>query len=194
MTTIAVIKRVHGADRRPAAATGRRGPEAGEPRPEPAAAGRLGRERDARCSCRRARRRPPGPGGLAVLDNADQGVVLGYHDLSNQGQPMGKVFAGTDLQYGADVGVTLSHETLEILIDPWCNQYAFRRHAPVVQGDRRRGWKRTRIGYLIDGGARVRLHAARVFRQEPHEPVQLPGPRDVADHGGGRAARAGRGT
>src|SRR5262245_48266858 len=37
---------------------------------------------------------------LVILDNSDQAGALGYHDITSQGLPLGKVFAGTDRQYG----------------------------------------------------------------------------------------------
>jgi hypothetical protein len=62
---------------------------------------------------------------LSVLDNSDQAGALGYHDLTPQGMPLGKVFAGTDLQYGMQWTVTASHELLEMLADPDINLTAF---------------------------------------------------------------------
>src|SRR5438093_1549935 len=32
---------------------------------------------------------------LSILDNSDQAGALGYHDVTNEGLPLGKVFAGT---------------------------------------------------------------------------------------------------
>jgi hypothetical protein len=61
---------------------------------------------------------------VAVLDDADQAGALGYHDLTAAGQPLGKVFAKTTLQYGDQVSVVLSHETLEMLADPMINRLA----------------------------------------------------------------------
>lgn len=58
---------------------------------------------------------------IAVLANSDQAGALGYHDLTPAGQPLGKVFAATDRQYGEHLSVTLSHELLEMLGDPWIN-------------------------------------------------------------------------
>ena len=66
--------------------------------------------------------RPPADAWVvAVLDNSDQAGALGYHDLTPAGLPLGKVFAGTDRQYNQKVSVTLSHELLEMLGDPWMN-------------------------------------------------------------------------
>jgi len=56
---------------------------------------------------------------LALMDDSDQAGALGYHDLTNDGLPLGKIFARTDLQYGESVSVTASHELLEMLADPY---------------------------------------------------------------------------
>ena len=56
-----------------------------------------------------------------MTDNPDQAGALGYHEITSQGTPLGKVFAKLDLQSGASWTVTLSHELLEMLADPWIN-------------------------------------------------------------------------
>src|ERR1700686_5201628 len=56
---------------------------------------------------------------ISVTDNPDQAGALGYHELSSRGTPLGKVFAGLDLESGGSWTVTLSHELLEMLADPW---------------------------------------------------------------------------
>jgi hypothetical protein len=71
---------------------------------------------------------PPGAWWLTILDNSDQAGALGYHDLTNQGLPLGKVFAGTDMQYGNSWTVTASHELLEMLGDPDINLAAYVEH------------------------------------------------------------------
>ena len=58
---------------------------------------------------------------IAVLDTADQAGALGYHDVTNEGLPLGKVFAKTTVDDGGKVSVTLSHEVLEMLADPDVN-------------------------------------------------------------------------
>jgi len=63
---------------------------------------------------------------LIILDNSDQAGALGYHDLTPQGLPLGKVFAGTDVQNKMSWSVTASHELLEMLGDPNINLCAFR--------------------------------------------------------------------
>lgn len=55
---------------------------------------------------------------LIVLDDSDQAGALGYHAL-NDGIPRGFVFARTDLQAGLQWTVTISHELLEMLADPY---------------------------------------------------------------------------
>jgi hypothetical protein len=62
---------------------------------------------------------------LIVLDNSDQASALGYHDLTKAGLPLGKVFAGSDKQYGLSWTVTASHELLEMLGDPDINLTVF---------------------------------------------------------------------
>ena len=62
---------------------------------------------------------------LVILDNSDQAGALGYHDLTSEGLPLGKVFAATDKQFGANWTVTASHELLEMLADPDVNLTAF---------------------------------------------------------------------
>lgn len=72
----------------------------------------------------------PGQWQLIILDNSDQAGALGYHDLTDEGLPMGKVFAGTDIQYGSQWTVTASHELLEMLADPDINLTAFIESGP----------------------------------------------------------------
>lgn len=67
----------------------------------------------------------PGAWWLVILDNSDQAGTLGYHDLTKQGLPLGKVFAGSDIKLGYQWTVTASHELLEMLADPDINLTAF---------------------------------------------------------------------
>jgi len=64
---------------------------------------------------------PLGMSWMAVLDTADVAGALGYHDVTNDGLPLGKVFAKTTVDDGGKVSVTLSHEVLEMLVDPDVN-------------------------------------------------------------------------
>lgn len=59
---------------------------------------------------------------LIVLTNtADEAGALGYHETTKSGAPIGKVFVKTTMDDGGLVSVTLSHELLELLLDPWIN-------------------------------------------------------------------------
>jgi hypothetical protein len=60
----------------------------------------------------------PGDWPVYIYDDSDQAGALGYHQ-DIKGVPTGKVFAKTDLHYGLSVSVTLSHEILEMLGDPF---------------------------------------------------------------------------
>ena len=68
---------------------------------------------------------PPGSWWLVILDDSDQANALGYHDLTTEGLPIGKVFAGSDLKAGTSWTVTASHELLEMLADPNINLTVF---------------------------------------------------------------------
>lgn len=72
---------------------------------------------------------PVGTWWLTILDDSDQAGALGYHDLTPDGLPLGKVFAATDLKYGNNWSVTASHELLEMLADPNINLTVFVQNA-----------------------------------------------------------------
>lgn len=73
----------------------------------------------------------PGSWVIAVLDDADQADALGWH-TEEQGELIyGRVFAQPVLDAGGDaltrplsVASVLSHEALEVLVDPSCNLWA----------------------------------------------------------------------
>ncbi len=62
---------------------------------------------------------------LSLLDTSDQASALGYHDLTADGLPLGKVFAQTDKINGQSWTCTASHELLEMLADPDIDLWAF---------------------------------------------------------------------
>jgi hypothetical protein len=68
---------------------------------------------------------PAGSWWLVILDNSDQAGALGYHDLTKEGLPLGKVFAATDIAYKHRWTHTLSHELLEMLADADINLTVF---------------------------------------------------------------------
>jgi hypothetical protein len=67
----------------------------------------------------------PGTWWLVFLDTSDQAGALGYHDLTADGLPLGKVFVQSDLDVGTSWTVTASHELLEMLADPDINLTVF---------------------------------------------------------------------
>lgn len=97
---------------------------------------------------------------LLVVDDPNVPGALGYHDWTPNGQPVGYVFARLDIEDGLSVSVTMSHELIEMLGDPWIN-------CCVQEG--KRFWARElcdpveadQDGYLID----VDVHL------QPIEPV-----------------------
>lgn len=72
---------------------------------------------------------PAGIWELVILDDSDQAGALGYHDLTPDGLPLGKIFAASDLKAGTSWSVTASHELLEMLADPNINLTAFVQNA-----------------------------------------------------------------
>lgn len=62
--------------------------------------------------------------GCAFLPNSDVADALGYHDNTNDGLPMAKIFYETTVNDGEDPAVTGSHEILEMLVDPNINDTA----------------------------------------------------------------------
>lgn len=88
---------------------------------------------------------------IVVLDNADQAGALGYHELTNQGTPLGKIFAKIDLDSGSSWTVTLSHELLEMLADPWINWCAVGRDSKIYALEVCDAVEADNLGYVIDG-------------------------------------------
>lgn len=67
----------------------------------------------------RGRKVPKNAWWLAVMDDSDWAGALGYHDLTNDGYPAGKVFVRDAMKYGEVWTTTASHEILEMLADPY---------------------------------------------------------------------------
>jgi hypothetical protein len=64
---------------------------------------------------------PEGSWWVVFLDDSDQADALAYHDLTNEGLPISKVFVNTILSDKASVSVGASHEICEMAVDPWLN-------------------------------------------------------------------------
>jgi len=129
---------------------------------------------------------PPGDQWWMVyLDHTDQAFALGYHDLTHHGLPMGKVFVETTLSASQTVSRVLSHETAELLVDPWMKRMVQvgNRQYLVEVGD---PLSMDSQGYLI-GGVRVSGIALPGYYYETDNRYDLhgllPGPLPTAIHG-----------
>lgn len=94
---------------------------------------------------------PKGWWQIVVLDNPDQAGALGYHELSSTGTPLGKVFAQFDIRSGFSWTVTLSHELLEMLADPWINWCAIGSDSRVYALEVCDPVEAEEVAYTIDG-------------------------------------------
>ena len=68
---------------------------------------------------------------LVIFDDADQADALGYHSDGPDGFPYGRVFVKPTMDAGAkvltgpgSVASVLSHEVIELFLDPECNRWA----------------------------------------------------------------------
>jgi hypothetical protein len=93
----------------------------------------------------------PGWWQIVVTDNPDQAGALGYHELTNKGTPLGKIFAKFDLDNQSSWTVTLSHELLEMLADPWINWCAVGSDSRIYALEVADAVESDECGYEIDG-------------------------------------------
>ena len=100
-----------------------------------------------------ARNRPLASGWwqIVVLDDPDQAGVLGYHEVTRGGTPLGKVFAQLDISNRMSWTVTLSHELLEMLADPWTNWCAVGSDSRIYALEVADPVESDELGYVIDG-------------------------------------------
>jgi hypothetical protein len=94
---------------------------------------------------------PAGWWQIVLTDNPDQAGALGYHEMTSHGGPLGKVFAGLDIQNGQSWTVTLSHELLEMLADPWINWCAQGLDGKLYALEVCDAVEADELGYKIDG-------------------------------------------
>ncbi|HWZ90921.1 MAG TPA: hypothetical protein VNW92_18800, partial [Polyangiaceae bacterium] len=69
----------------------------------------------------RAQTPSPGSWWLVFLDDSDQANALAYHDVTDQGLPIAKVFVRTLLADSAIISVGATHEICEMAVDPTIN-------------------------------------------------------------------------
>jgi hypothetical protein len=62
-----------------------------------------------------------GKWNILLLDRLDAPGPLGRHDLTPDGQPLGRIYVADDIASGTAPSVTLSHELLEMLGNPHAN-------------------------------------------------------------------------
>ena len=86
----------------------------------------------------------------ATAKEEDKGY-LGYH-FSDNGYPVATIFAEEDLKDDKTISDTLSHEVLEMLVDPACNLYA---HRPA-------GGRRPPRGYFFEVCDAVQAHKYKI--------------------------------
>ena len=88
---------------------------------------------------------------IVITDNPDQAGALGYHEMTTAGTPLEKVFAKLDMQSGCSWTVTLSHELLEMLADPWINWCAIGCDSRIYALEVCDAVEDDRLGYEING-------------------------------------------
>jgi hypothetical protein len=64
---------------------------------------------------------PAGSWPVYILDDSNVAGQLGYHNFTGAGVPSGRVFAQECIDLGYSWTVTLSHEILEMMADPFIN-------------------------------------------------------------------------
>ncbi len=67
---------------------------------------------------------PAGAWWMVLIDNLDVQGALGYHDLTSEDLPIGKIGVQTCIDDNSPWSTCLGHEIYEALADPWINQSA----------------------------------------------------------------------
>jgi len=97
---------------------------------------------------------PPGSWWMVFTDTSDEAGALGYHDLTNEDLPLGKVFVETTKADGGVWSVTASHEILEMLADPYLVKTACiqtERSSKLYAWEVCDACEADTLAYLIDG-------------------------------------------
>ena len=88
---------------------------------------------------------------VVFLDNSDQAGALAYHDLTNEGLPISKVFVKTLVGDHASISVGATHEICEMAVDPWLNSAYQDVHGTFWAGEICDPVESDQYGYKIDG-------------------------------------------
>jgi hypothetical protein len=94
---------------------------------------------------------PAGSWWVVFLDNSDQAGALAYHDLTNEGLPISKIFVKTLQDDKASVSVGATHEICEMAVDPWLNSAYQDRHGVFWAGEVCDPVESDQYGYQIGG-------------------------------------------
>jgi len=94
---------------------------------------------------------PTGAWWLVYLDDSDQADALAYHDLTDEGLPMSKVFVKTILADKASLTVAATHELCEMAVDPTINLAAQDDHGTFWAYESADPVEDDKYGYDIDG-------------------------------------------
>lgn len=116
---------------------------------------------------------PPGASPCILFDHAEQAGILGYHDVTPLGLSYSRVFVEPILASGGSfvetpnsVSVTVSHEVLETVGDPYANLWALMRGSTTLDAvelcDRCEA-----DAYEIDGVMVSNFLGPRAFRDGP---------------------------
>jgi len=100
-----------------------------------------------------AKGQAPAPGAwwLVFLDDSDQAGALAYHDLTDEGLPLSKVFVRTILADHASISVGATHELCEMAVDPWLNSAYQDRRGTFWAGEVCDPVESDTYGYTIGG-------------------------------------------
>lgn len=88
---------------------------------------------------------------LVFLDDSDQANALAYHDLTNAGLPLSKVFVKTIQVDHASLGGATSHELVEMAVNPWLNSAYMDTTGQFWAGEVADPVEGEKYGYSIDG-------------------------------------------
>jgi len=93
----------------------------------------------------------PGSWWVVFLDNSDQANALAYHDLTNEGLPISKIFVKTIQADNASLSIGASHELCEMAVDPWLNSAYQDMHGVFWAGEVCDPVEGDQYGYTIGG-------------------------------------------
>jgi hypothetical protein len=88
---------------------------------------------------------------VVFLDDSDQADALAYHDLTNEGLRISKVFVKTILADKASISVGATHEICEMAVDPWLNSAYQDAHGTFWAGEVCDPVEDDQYGYEIAG-------------------------------------------